>query len=101
MVEARPGRSETCAKDTTMAELTGRPGFAPRTEKTQTRRRAVAIELVATMTLTVSLIVAATAVSIGNRSLKRDDMTARPLAHIQTGMLLEQVEGWLTGVIQP
>ncbi len=61
-----------------MAELTGNPGFAPpRTEKTLSRRRARAIELIATVTLTVSLVVAATAVSLGNRSLARGDLVER------------------------
>ena len=46
-----------------MAELTGIPGFAaPKSEKTQSRRRAAAIELVASVGLTISLVVAATAV---------------------------------------
>jgi hypothetical protein len=49
-----------------MTELSGTPGFAPpRTETTRATRRAV--ELIATLTLTVSLVVAATAVSTGNR----------------------------------
>ena len=60
----------------TSLELIGSPGFAaPLAGKTRSRRRAVAIELVATVTLTISLVVAATAVSLGNRSL-----TERPLA---------------------
>jgi hypothetical protein len=49
-----------------MAELTGKVGFAsPISEKTFTRRRNVGIELIATVALAVSLIIAATAVSIG------------------------------------
>jgi hypothetical protein len=64
-----------------MAELTGNPGFArPRAERTQLRRRAIALELIATGALTVSLIVAATAVSMGDRSLVRGNAgIARPL----------------------
>jgi len=65
---------------TPMAELTGNPGFAPPpTEKTLSRRHAVALELIATVALTVSLIVAATAVSMGNRSLARGDLERPPL----------------------
>ena len=66
-----------------MAELTGKPGFAPpRAEETLTKRRAIGLELIATVTLTVSLVVAATAVSMGNRSLTRGDLMARPAAHV-------------------
>ena len=62
-----------------MAELAGNPGFAPQQlEETQSRRRAVALELIATLTLTVSLVVAATAVSLGNRALTRGDLAQRP-----------------------
>jgi hypothetical protein len=51
---------------TPMTELTGSPGFAaPLAGKKLSRRRAVALELVATVTLTISLVVAATAVSLG------------------------------------
>ena len=56
-----------------MAELTGQPGFAP-PKKQQTgsrRRQATMIELLATATLTVSLVVAATAVSMGNKPFTR------------------------------
>ena len=62
-----------------MAKLTGNPGFAPpRVEQMLSRRRAVALELIATVALTVSLVVAATAVSIGDRSLARGDVSASP-----------------------
>ena len=55
-----------------MTELTGSPGFAaPRADRTITRRRTVALEMIATGTLAVSLIVAATAVSMGERSFAR------------------------------
>lgn len=48
-----------------MTELTGKVGFAsPATEKKFTKRRA-GIELLATVALAVSLVIAATAVSIG------------------------------------
>jgi hypothetical protein len=64
---------------TTMAELAGNPGFtAPKLEETLSRRHAVAIELIATLALTVSLVVAATAVSMGNRALTRGDLVERP-----------------------
>jgi hypothetical protein len=61
---------------TTMAELTGQPGFAPpKKQRTGPRRRqATMIELIATATLTVSLVVAATAVSMGNKLLTRGDL---------------------------
>jgi hypothetical protein len=62
-------------------ELTGNPGFAPpRAEKTRSRRRAAALELIATAALTISLIVAATAVSMGNRLLTHGDLLERPTA---------------------
>jgi hypothetical protein len=51
---------------TTMTELTGMVGFAsPREEKTIAKRRRLGVELCATLALAVSLLVAATAVSIG------------------------------------
>lgn len=64
-----------------MTELTGSPGFAPPLAgKKLSRRRAVALELVATVTLTISLVVAATAVSLGNRSLAERPTAAAPMA---------------------
>lgn len=49
-----------------MTELTGMVGFAsPVSEKTFSRRHNLGIELAATLALAASLIVAATAVSIG------------------------------------
>ena len=66
-----------------MAELTGSPGFAlPKPEKASSIRNAVALELIATLALTVSLVVAATAVSLGNKSLARSDFVERPPAQI-------------------
>jgi hypothetical protein len=67
-----------------MAELTGQPGFAPpATQRTGARRRqAIMIELVATATLTVSLVVAATAVSMGNKLLIRGDASAKTTVHM-------------------
>jgi hypothetical protein len=62
-----------------MAELAGNPGFAaPKLEETRSRRHAVAIEMIATLSLTVSLVIAATAVSLGNRALTRVDLVERP-----------------------
>jgi hypothetical protein len=49
-----------------MTRLTGMVGFAsPIAEKTLSRRRRLGIELLATAALTVSLLIAVTAVSIG------------------------------------
>jgi hypothetical protein len=49
-----------------MTELSGTAGFAsPMTEQKFFRRRNAAVELFATLALAVSLLVAATAVSIG------------------------------------
>jgi hypothetical protein len=76
-------------KMTPMTELTGGPGFAaPLAGKTRSRRRAVAIELLATVTLTISLVVAATAVSLGNRSLAERPFAAAPIA-----ALLDHAQG--------
>jgi uncharacterized membrane protein affecting hemolysin expression len=51
---------------TIMTELTGTVGFgAPMTEKTFAKRRRAGVELAATLALAVSLMIAATAVSIG------------------------------------
>ena len=61
-----------------MVDLPGSLGFArPRTENTLSRRRAATIDLIATFSLTVSLVIAVTAVSLGNRSLARME-TSRP-----------------------
>jgi len=66
-----------------MAELPGTPGFVTsRTEKKLSKSRAVVVELVATVALTASLIVAATVVSLGNRSLTRGEMAERPTLQI-------------------
>ena len=63
-----------------MAELTGNHGFAPpRAEQTLSKRHVAALELIATVALTVSLVVAATAVSIGDRLLARGDVIGSPL----------------------
>ncbi len=62
-----------------MTELSGIPGFAPpRTETTRSRRRA--LELFATLTLTVCLVVAATAVSMGKRLLTRSEVLQHSVA---------------------
>lgn len=63
-----------------MAQLTSKPGFAPpRAEKILLKRSALGLELLATVALTVSLVVAATAVSIGNRSLVHDPEKRAPV----------------------
>jgi hypothetical protein len=49
-----------------MTELTGKVGFAsPFSEKVLSKKRSLGVELIATLALAVSLIVAATAVSFG------------------------------------
>jgi len=61
-----------------MAEPTGNLGFAPpQADRARSKRRAAALELMATVALTVSLIVAATAVSVGQRSLARSGAVER------------------------
>jgi hypothetical protein len=80
-----------------MAELTGNPGFAPpRKENALSRRRAATIELVATVGLTISLVIAATAVSLGNRSLTRSELIERGGARSPAAMLLDQADDWLS-----
>jgi len=79
-----------------MAELTGVPGFAPpRRENTSSRRRAAAIELIATVGLTVSLVIAATAVSLGNRSLVRGELIDRGGLQSPAGILMDQTDHWV------
>ena len=79
-----------------MAELTGNPGFAPpRKENTVSRRHAATIELIATVGLTISLVVVATAVSLGNRSLTRGELIERGGAQIPAGTLLDRAGDWL------
>ena len=71
-----------------MSELTGHPGFAPpRAEQTLSKRHLAALELIATVALTVSLVVAATAVSIGDRLLARGDIVGSTL--LQTPLARE------------
>ena len=49
-----------------MIELTGKAGFAsPTTEKAFAKRRRAGVELFAAVALAISLVIAATAVSIG------------------------------------
>jgi hypothetical protein len=76
-----------------MAELTGDPGFAaPQKENTLSRKRAAAIELIAMVGLTISLVIAATAVSLGNRSLTRGESLDRGSAQAPVGTLLDQAD---------
>jgi len=80
-----------------MAELPDSLGFAqPRTDKALSRRRAAAIDLIATFSLTVSLVIAATAVSLGNRSLARMETLERPSVQMPIGALLDQTDAWLS-----
>jgi len=66
-----------------MAELNGQPGFTPpKGQRTGSRQQqAIVIELLATAALTVSLVVAATAVSMGNKLLSRGDVLEQTVAH--------------------
>lgn len=64
-----------------MARLNGMPGFAePRAGRAWSRRYGATLELLATVTLTVSLIVAATAVSLGNKTLTHGQSNETPAA---------------------
>ncbi len=66
-----------------MTELTGMVGFAsPSSEKRFFRRRHLGVELLATVALAISLIIAATAVSIG---------MARALALHAAGLTAAQI----------
>ena len=68
-----------------MTELPGIPGFvASRTEKKLSKSRTVAVELMATVALTASLIIAAAAVSLGNRSLARGELANSSAPQIPT-----------------
>jgi hypothetical protein len=82
---------------TKMVDLPGSLGFArPRTENTLSRRRAATIDLIATFSLTVCLVIAVTAVSLGNRSLARMDTRDRSSVQMPIGALLDQTDGWLS-----
>jgi len=80
-----------------MAAPTGGIGFAPpRRDKRLARRRTAAIELIATISLTVSLVIAATAVSLGNRALSRsNDGAERASVPAPIGALLDRADNWL------
>ena len=79
-----------------MAELTGNPGFAPpRYAVFFSRRHAATIELIATVGLTISLVVVATAVSLGNRSLTRGELIERGGVQMPAGTLLDHADDWL------
>jgi hypothetical protein len=81
-----------------MAAPPGGIGFAPpRRDRRLARRRAAAIELIATFSLTVSLVIAVTAVSLGNRALSRtDDGGDRPSEQAPIGVLLDRADNWLS-----
>lgn len=73
-----------------MAPLNGCFGFAPPSNDRALSRRH-AVELIATVGLTISLVVAATAVSLGNRSVTRGELAARN-APPPAAALLDQVD---------
>jgi hypothetical protein len=80
-----------------MAELTGNPGFAPpRKENALSRRRAATNQRVATVGLTISLVIAATAVSLGNRALTRGEPIERGATQSPATALLDQADDWLS-----
>ena len=61
-----------------MTELTGKVGFAsPISEKVSSRKNTLGVELIATLTLAICLIIAATAVSIGMARAQSHTRTAR------------------------
>jgi hypothetical protein len=79
-----------------MAELTGVPGFAPpRRDNTTSRRRAAAIELITTVGLTISLVIAAMAVSLGNRTLTHSELIERGGAPSPTGVFMDETDQWI------
>jgi hypothetical protein len=60
---------KTATRMTTMTGLTGKIGFtSPISEKTFAKRRRAGVELFATVAVAISLVIAATAVSIGMAS---------------------------------
>jgi len=75
-----------------MTKVAGGLGFTlPRSKRTSSRRRTI-IEVIATLSLTVSLVIAATAVSVGKRALMRDDAIGRPSA--PGPALIDETDGW-------
>ena len=72
-----------------MTELTGKVGFAsPNIENKFSTRRTAGVELIATMALAISLIIAATAVSIGvARAQALDAVTGGDGASLGLGIL--------------
>jgi len=70
-------------------------GFAPPRREKARRRRAAAVELIATFSLTLSLAIALTAVSLGNRALSRGDGGDKPSLQTPIGALLDQPNNWL------
>jgi hypothetical protein len=70
-------------------------GFAPpRKQKALSRQRAAAIELIATISLTFSLVIAVAAVSLGNREFKHEAAGDRSAAQAPIGALLRQDNNW-------
>ena len=74
-----------------MAELT----CVPRWGKHHIAPRAAAIELIATVRLTISLAIAATAVSLGNRSLTRGELIDRGGVPNPADILMDEADQWL------
>jgi len=86
-----------------MTELTGQVGFAsPIAEKKLSKRRRVGVELLATVALAVSLIIAATAVSIGMARAQAlgavSDRDSAPFAIALILGLMMAGMGWLTAI---
>jgi hypothetical protein len=80
---------------TVMAERPGSLGFAaPRAQRMLSRQRAAVIELIAMFSLTVSLVIAIAAVSLGNRLLSRDDGFERPVMPARVDVLIDQASDW-------
>ena len=58
--------------------------------------RMATVEMIATVGLTVALVVAATAVSLGNRSLTRGELIPHGGVQSTAGILLDQTPDWLS-----
>jgi len=66
-----------------MTELTGDPGFAPtKPERLLSKHHAFALDLIATLALTVSLVIAATAVAMAKRSSAHYGYPEQPAAQM-------------------
>ena len=66
-----------------MTELTGNPGFAPtKPQRLLSKHHAFALELIAMLALTVSLVIVATAVAMAKRSLAHYGCAEQPAAQM-------------------